>query len=86
MCSDAHHSGIIDRIEDDVVVILLDPDEREITAPLHRLPAETAEGAAVRVMRDGDTLEIVVDTERTASRRQRIQDKMEELRTRQRRR
>ena len=51
---------------------------------IHRLPAETPEGAAVRLIRDGGTLEIVVDSERTASRRHRIQDKMAELRARKR--
>lgn len=86
MCSDAHHSGIIDRIEDDVVVVLLDPDEREITAPVHRLPAKTAEGTAVHVVSYGNTFEIIVNPERTATHRQSVHDKMAELRARTRRR
>ena len=87
MCAESQVTGIIDRIEDDIAVILRDPDEDEILVPAQRLPDGAVEGLAVHLVFSADTLvQVMVDQERTTNRRQRISAKMAELRARSRRR
>lgn len=83
MCSEQHRTGIIDRIEGGVTVILLDPDESEIAVPTHAVPDGAADGTAVNLTYHGhELMMITVDAQRTQQRRKRIREKLALLRKR----
>lgn len=64
-------------------MILLDPDEREMTLEAEAAPTGITPGDAVVIAMDGDrVLTIRRDADRTARRRQRIRAKMNRLRQR----
>jgi predicted O-methyltransferase YrrM len=76
--------AVVDRIVDGQhAVLLVGEDEIEHVVPVEQLPEEAAEGAWLQVAFEGDRLvEVTLDVEETERTRQRIDDKMAQLRGR----
>jgi hypothetical protein len=73
--------AVVDRIEDGIAVVLVGPDEREITCPANMLPSGVQAGGAVRLRFDGDRiLQMEADPDEDAARSARIGNKLEWLR------
>lgn len=79
--------AVIDRIVDGkTAVILIGEDERQHHYPASKLPEGAGEGTWLRVrVESGKIVSIVVDQEETDTVRRRIQDKLDKLRSRERR-
>ncbi len=78
---DQNVPAVIDRIEDDVAVVLVGADEREITCSANVLPSGVRAGGAVRVRLDGDRiLYMEADPDEDALSAARIGAKLEWLR------
>ena len=79
--------AVIDRIVDgEIAVLLVNSEQRQLEYAAHRLPEQAREGTWLQLTLDGDQiLSVVVDVQETESATQRIRDKMELLRQRQRR-
>jgi hypothetical protein len=74
-------SAVIDRIEDDLAVVLVGADELEITCNANALPSGVRAGGAVRLQFDGDRiLDTRADPDEDAARANRIGAKLEWLR------
>ena len=83
MSSDGLRTGILEKITEGRVVILIDPDERELALDAALLPAGISPGDAVVIEMDGDRVTgLHRDANRTARRRLRIRAKMDRLRQR----
>ncbi len=76
--------AVIDRIEEGKhAVLLVGEDERELVVPVERLPAGVGAGAWLRVRIEGEDLTILgVDQGEEEAAKQRIEDKMAQLRQR----
>ncbi|MCC5952782.1 MAG: DUF3006 domain-containing protein [Acidimicrobiia bacterium] len=79
---------MLDRLVDDLAVVLLDGgsegDGEELTFPVAVLPDEAAEGSWLRLwLSDGVVTAVETDAERTGATRERVQRKLERIRTRQ---
>ena len=73
--------AVVDRIEDGVAVVLVGPDEREITCSANALPSGVRAGGAVRLRLEGDRiLHMEADPDEDAVRAVRIGAKLEWLR------
>jgi hypothetical protein len=74
--------AVVDRIEGDLAVLLVGDDEREIHVAVAALPEGAEEGSWLRVRVDGDEVEVVeLDPDATRAQRDRIDGKLERLRT-----
>ena len=79
--------AVIDRIEDgDQAVLLVGKDERERIVPVSSLPDGAQAGSWLKVRLEGDELvAVALDVEETGRVKERISDKMAQLRQRGRR-
>ena len=72
--------AVIDRIDEGQAVLLVGDEERQIVAPLTKLPTGVAPGDWLKVTLDrGELVEAVPDARETARRRARIQVKMDRI-------
>lgn len=73
--------AVIDRIEEELAVLLVGEAEREVVVPFCELPSGASEGVWLRVELDSEHLVwSEVDEEETERRKARINDKMAQLR------
>lgn len=73
--------AVVDRIVDDVAVLLVGPDEDEHRIALRDLPVRVGEGAWLQVTGSGPDLRVVgVDTAGEADHRARAEQRMARLR------
>ena len=73
--------AVVDRIEDGVAVVLVGPDEREITCSANALPSGVRGGGAVRLRLEGDRiLHMEADADEDSARAARVGEKLEWLR------
>ncbi len=73
--------AVIDRYEEDLAILLVGDMERKIVVPRKNLPAGATEGRWLKVELDGEKLvSAIIDEQETAKARQRITDKLQQLR------
>lgn len=73
-------TGIIDRIEGDVAIVLVGESEDEMTIPVADLPQGAKEGSWLRLELEAGRIEL--DPQAEAEARERIEGKMDQLRSR----
>ncbi|MDO8637403.1 MAG: DUF3006 domain-containing protein [Dehalococcoidia bacterium] len=70
----------VDRIDEGVAVLLVGPEERELTVPVGRLPPGVQAGDWLKVtIVDGQLKQVELDKEETKLRRERIKAKLNRL-------
>lgn len=73
--------AVVDRIVDDQAVLLFEDDREQLVVPAADLPEQAREdGGVVTVgFEDGEVCDITYDAAETATRRERIQGKLDRL-------
>lgn len=84
MATDGTYTGVVDRVEDGVAVVVLEADGEaieELDLDPGSLPAEARHDGAVCevVLRDGEVRSIAHDPDRTERRRERAQRRFDRL-------
>jgi hypothetical protein len=79
--ADEIESAVVDRIVDDVAVLLVGEDESEVTVPRTSLPKDVDEGSWLLIRRSGVGLTVVgMDPAGEERQRERMARRMERLR------
>jgi hypothetical protein len=78
--ADEIESAVVDRIVDDVAVLLVGEDETEVSVPLTTLPSDIHEGSWLLVRRsDGEVTVVGIDPASEERQRERVTRRMERL-------
>ncbi|GAA0348570.1 DUF3006 domain-containing protein [Bacillus horti] len=74
-------SGVIDRIVDQRLAVLLVDEQEELIVPIEELPSDVFEGSWLIVTFDGEKrIHVEKDMKKTVESKQRIATKLEQLR------
>ncbi len=75
--------GVVDRVVDEIAVVLVEEEGLEFELPVTRLPDEAEEGVWLSLeVEDGRVASVELDQEGSEERRERVESKLERLRER----